>query len=117
MYYITLTLHMSFCVLLIGLVLMHHGKGADIGAAFGSGASQTVFGSQGTSGFMIKTISTLAAGFFITSLTLGALASYQGKQWPALVPDRISKQLSDQVPTVVQSAPTPAEPTTTDPKL
>ncbi len=60
---------------LIGLVLLQQGKGAGIGAAFGSGASGTVFGSQGSSSFLTRVTAILAALFFMNSLTLAYLAS------------------------------------------
>lgn len=63
--------HVLICVSLIGFVLIQHGKGADAGAAFGSGASSTVFGSQGSGSFLTRTTAILATLFFITSLTLG----------------------------------------------
>jgi preprotein translocase subunit SecG len=62
--------HIFLCAGLIGLVLIQHGKGADAGAAFGSGASATVFGSQGSASFLTKTTAILATTFFLTSLTL-----------------------------------------------
>ncbi|MDA9272167.1 preprotein translocase subunit SecG, partial [bacterium] len=52
MYQLILIVHVLIAVVIIGLVLIQHGKGADIGAAFGSGASNTVFGSQGTGSFL-----------------------------------------------------------------
>lgn len=70
-------LHVLVSVALIALVLIQHGKGADIGASFGSGASSTVFGSQGTGGVLFKTTSLLAMIFFITSLTLAYMVSAQ----------------------------------------
>lgn len=54
MYQLILMIHVIVAVVLIGLVLIQHGKGADIGAAFGSGASNTLFGSQGTGGFYLN---------------------------------------------------------------
>jgi len=60
---------------LIGFILIQHGKGADAGAAFGSGASSTVFGSQGTGNFLTKTTAVLAFLFLANSLTLGYLAT------------------------------------------
>ena len=60
---------------LIGLILIQHGKGADAGAAFGSGASSTVFGSQGSSNFLTKTTAVLAFLFLANSLSLAYIAS------------------------------------------
>lgn len=72
-----LILHVLISISLIGLVLLQHGKGADLGASLGSGASQTMFGSQGSGSFLVKLTSVLAALFFITSLLLGYLAAHQ----------------------------------------
>lgn len=75
MYQIILLIHSFIAVALIGMVLIQHGKGAQIGASFGSGASTTVFGSQGSGSFLLKVTAMLAAGFFATSLTLSYLAA------------------------------------------
>jgi preprotein translocase subunit SecG len=61
----------------IGLVLLQHGKGADMGAAFGSGASGSLFGATGSANFLSRTTAVLAAVFFITTLTLTYLGSYK----------------------------------------
>ncbi|MGE3919937.1 MAG: preprotein translocase subunit SecG [Gammaproteobacteria bacterium] len=74
-----LLFHVLLAVSLIALVLVQHGKGADMGAAFGSGASQTVFGSQGSTSFLLKLTGVIAALFFITSLVLTNLAAHQKK--------------------------------------
>lgn len=58
---------------------MQHGKGADMGAAFGSGGANTMFGSQGSMPFMMKLTGIVAALFFITSLSLSYLVAYQTK--------------------------------------
>ena len=60
---------------LIGFILIQHGKGADAGAAFGSGASSTVFGSQGSGNFVTKTTAVLAFLFLSNSLLLGYMAT------------------------------------------
>ncbi|QLH42707.1 MAG: preprotein translocase subunit SecG [Coxiellaceae bacterium] len=70
-----LILHVLAAVSLIALVLLQQGKGADMGAGFGGGASNTMFGSQGSLPFMMKLTGGLAAVFFITSLTLSYLAA------------------------------------------
>ena len=70
-------LHISVCFALIGLVLIQQGKGAEVGASFGSGASQTLFGSQGAGNFMTHTTAILAAIFFATCLGLGYLTIHQ----------------------------------------
>lgn len=72
---IVLIIHVLIASCLIGLVLLQHGKGADAGAAFGSGASNTMFGSMGATPFFMKVTIALAAGFFATSIGLSYLAS------------------------------------------
>jgi preprotein translocase subunit SecG len=61
----------------IGLVLLQHGKGADMGAAFGSGASGSLFGATGSANFLSRTTAILAAVFFITTLALTYIGSYK----------------------------------------
>lgn len=101
-----LALHVLIAFALIGLVLIQHGKGADVGAAFGSGASQTLFGSGGSGSFLTRTTTGLAALFFVTSLVLAVIADDQAKQTtnigvPALetvVPEVDGSQLDETVP-------------------
>ena len=62
--------HILFCLALISLVLLQQGKGANMGPAFGSGASNTLFGSRGPASFLMKLTGTFAALFFITALAL-----------------------------------------------
>jgi preprotein translocase subunit SecG len=63
----------------IGLVLLQHGKGADMGAAFGSGASGSLFGASGSANFLSRTTAVLATVFFISTLALTYLGSYHAK--------------------------------------
>lgn len=70
-----LGIHALLSVVLIGLILIQRGKGADIGAAFGSGASQTVFGAQGAASFLSRTTAILATLFFVSCLWLAHLYS------------------------------------------
>jgi preprotein translocase subunit SecG len=72
---ILLLAHVVIAIALIALVLLQHGKGADAGAAFGSGASSTVFGSRGSTSFLSRATGALAAGFFMTSLVLAYFAT------------------------------------------
>lgn len=73
-----LVVHVVISLLLVGLILIQHGKGADAGAAFGGGggggASASLFGSQGSASFLSRSSAILATVFFITSLTLAYLA-------------------------------------------
>jgi preprotein translocase subunit SecG len=72
MHALILSIHILVCLMLVGLVLIQHGKGADAGAAFGGGggASGSVFGSQGSASFLSRASAILATVFFVTSLTL-----------------------------------------------
>jgi preprotein translocase subunit SecG len=74
MHTLLLIIHVLLATSLIVLVLIQHGKGADAGAAFGSGASATVFGSRGSASFLTRATAVLAALFFVTSLSLAYLA-------------------------------------------
>jgi preprotein translocase subunit SecG len=74
-----LVLHVLAAVIIIALVLLQQGKGADAGASFGGGASQTVFGSQGGSSFFGKMTALFALVFFLTSFGLAYFASEQAK--------------------------------------
>ena len=69
-----LALQVLCAVSLIGFILIQHGKGADAGAAFGSGASTTVFGAQGSGNFLTKTTTALAVVFLLNSLALAWIA-------------------------------------------
>ncbi|MDF1797046.1 MAG: preprotein translocase subunit SecG [Coxiellaceae bacterium] len=71
-----LVIHVLVAIAIVALVLIQHGKGADVGAAFGAGASNTMFGSQGSTSFLMKVTGLLAAVFFATSLTLGYMNSH-----------------------------------------
>lgn len=92
--FITL-IHVFASVALIALVLLQQGKGADMGAAFGSGASSTVFGSRGSASFLTRTTGILATVFFITSLVLAYFAGQA---------DRATSVIDNAAPAIVQPA-------------
>ncbi len=91
-------IHTLAALAVIGLVLIQHGKGADMGAAFGSGSAGSLFGSTGASNFLSKTTGVLAAIFFISSLGLTYLSSH-----------RQSGGVMQSAPAVVQPAPLTTE--------
>lgn len=66
--------HILLSFAIIGLILIQQGKGADAGASFGGGASQTVFGSKGSGSFLTRSTGLLVALFFVTSMTLAVFA-------------------------------------------
>ena len=68
-----LSFHVIIAVLIIALILLQKGKGADMGSAFGAGASGTIFGAKGSANFLSRTTAILATIFFITSLALAYL--------------------------------------------
>ena len=70
-----LLVHVIAAVGVIGLVLLQHGKGADMGAAFGSGSSGSLFGAAGSANFLSRTTAVLATVFFLSSLGLTYLVS------------------------------------------
>jgi len=76
---IIVIIHVLVAMALVGLILIQRGKGAEAGAAFGAGASQTVFGSRGSASFLTRTTAVLATVFFITSFTL-AYFTQQGAE-------------------------------------
>ena len=70
MEFIVWVVHVLVALAVIGLVLMQHGKGADMGAAFGSGSSGSLFGATGSANFLSRTTAVLATAFFLTSMGL-----------------------------------------------
>lgn len=72
-------IHVVLTITLIVLVLVQRGKGADVGAAFGSGASSTVFGSQGSASFLTRATAVVATLFFVTSLTLVYMSGHRAE--------------------------------------
>lgn len=70
-YEILIVVYLIVALMLIGMVLIQQGKGADMGASFGGGGSNTVFGSTGSGNFMTRTTAILATLFFVISLILG----------------------------------------------
>ena len=78
MEYFVLLLHVAAAVAIIVLVLLQHGKGADMGASFGSGSAGSVFGSAGSANFLSRSTAAAAAVFFATSLVLTYLSAHRG---------------------------------------
>ncbi|MDH3671633.1 MAG: preprotein translocase subunit SecG [Gammaproteobacteria bacterium] len=100
---LVLVIHVLAAVSLVALVLLQQGKGADVGAAFGSGASQTLFGARGSANFLTRATALLAAAFFVTSLTLAVFASRGGT--PASVTEAITTEQTTTESTTEQEAP------------
>ena len=97
-----------------GLVLIQHGKGADMGASFGSGASQTIFGSVGSGNALTKSTTWLATVFFITSLVLALFAKQQAAQ---SIQDSFLIENPEQLNTETEPASEPTTPASDVPVL
>ena len=108
---VIVVLHLLGAIGVVVLVLLQQGKGADAGASFGSGASATVFGSQGSATFLSKVTAILATGFFITSLGLAFFAKEKadaltqvGLPDPAVLEVQ-QKPAAEDVPVLEEQAP------------
>jgi preprotein translocase subunit SecG len=103
-----LVLHVGVAIAICGFVLLQHGKGADMGAAFGSGASGSLFGASGSSNFLSHTTAVLAAVFFLTSIGLTWYASSQGTGGGAVERSVLDKLPPKSAPGGTPAAPAPA---------
>ena len=103
-----LVLHVIVASVMTFFILMHQGKGADAGASFGAGGSQTVFGSAGSASFLTKLTAGLALVFFVTSLTLAVYAKQRvsGSLLPAITQKVPAKPANSDIP--ASAAPAPA---------
>src|SRR5210317_309306 len=88
MNYILLSIHILVCLSLIGIVLIQGGKGAEVGAAFGAGASNTIFGASGGQSFIAKMTAGAAVIFMLTSLALAIFWGQPGSS--SVMPDRVA---------------------------
>jgi preprotein translocase subunit SecG len=92
----------ALCI--IGLVLLQHGKGADVGAAFGSGASGSLFGASGSANFLSRTTAVLAAVFFLTTFVLAYLVTHKPRAGGGVM-DTVKEQ--PKAPAAPAAAPAP----------
>ena len=105
-----LVLHLLVAVAICGFVLLQHGKGADMGAAFGSGSSGSLFGAAGSANFLSRTTAILAAVFFASSLGLTWFASHHTGSSGVMqqgVMEKTAPKTSD-IPVAPGALPTPA---------
>src|SRR5271169_1107726 len=103
---VILGVHVLLALMIIGLVLLQRGKGAEAGAGFGSGASGTVFGARGTSTLFSKLTAVFAGLFFVTSLSL----AYLGTRSPDEPTSVLERSMLAQPATPAPAAPAPATP-------
>ncbi|KFZ36969.1 preprotein translocase subunit SecG [Shewanella mangrovi] len=80
MYQVLIVVYLLVALALIGLILIQQGKGADMGASFGAGASATLFGSSGSGNFLTRSTAILAILFFVLSLAIGNMSANHAKQ-------------------------------------
>ncbi len=99
-----LMVHVVIAIALVVLILLQQGKGADAGVSFGGGASQTVFGSRGSGNFLARFTGVLAAGFFVTSMTLAYFATQAGQAPETGIPDAQLIQQGNDAPMLDDSS-------------
>jgi len=118
-----IVVHVLIAIAIIGLVLLQHGKGADMGSGFGGGASGSLFGATGSANFLSRTTAVLAALFFVSSLTLAYFATQRPREAGSVVdraapaqkanavkPEAAKPEAKNENPPVIEKpAPAPAE--------
>ncbi|ANS84526.1 preprotein translocase subunit SecG [Vibrio scophthalmi] len=98
MFSVLLVIYLLAAVGVIGLVLIQQGKGADMGASFGAGASNTVFGASGSGNFLTRMTAVFATVFFVISLVLGNLSTHKTEsQWIDPTQGQVVEQVADDV--------------------
>jgi preprotein translocase subunit SecG len=111
MFILVVILHVIVCLVIVGLVLLQAGKGADIGSAFGGSGSQAVFGSMGTPTILGKATGVVAVLFMITSFALSIMAHRQTVSiMPPTAPPPASAPATPTPPTPPAPAPAPTAP-------
>ena len=112
---LVIVLHVLVALAIIGLVLLQHGKGADMGSGFGGGASSSLFGATGSANFLSRATAALATVFFLTSLGLAYLATHRisapgGGVMEGLKQEREGLKQEQQEPQKPGAVTPPAEP-------
>lgn len=111
---VVIALHVLIALAIIGLVLLQHGKGADMGSGFGGGASSSLFGATGSANFLSRATAVLATLFFLTSLGLAYLATNKPKTGGGVL-DAVKKEMTvpakpeAEKPAAETAKPAPAE--------
>ncbi|MFL2872764.1 MAG: preprotein translocase subunit SecG [Pseudohongiellaceae bacterium] len=109
-------IHVIAAISIVGLVLLQQGKGADAGASFGAGASQTVFGSSGSGNFLVRATTISAVIFFVTSLTLAIFAKNQAGRGSSTGLPIVNQEILEEttaaqadIPTLIGEEPTASQ--------
>ena len=93
---IIIVVHVLVALAIIGLVLLQHGKGADMGSGFGGGASSSLFGATGSANFLSRTTAVLATLFFLSSLGLAYVATNRPREGGSTVMERAQQRKQEQ---------------------
>ena len=109
MYQALIILHVLIALSIIGMVLLQQGRGADAGAGFGGGASNTLFGARGSASFLSRTTAILAVLFFSSSLFLAYLGDKQGKKSTDIMDTPAQDRIESALPAVPTEPPAPAK--------
>jgi len=109
---VLIVFHVLVALAIIGLVLLQHGKGADMGSGFGGGASGSLFGATGSANFLSRTTAVMAAVFFILSLALAYVATRRPAAEGGGVIEAIRQQQPQQPAPQAEPKPAPAQPAT-----
>ena len=111
-----IVIHVIAAISIVGLVLLQQGKGADAGASFGAGASQTVFGSSGSGNFLVRATTISAVIFFVTSLTLAIFAKNQAGRGSSTGLPIVNQEILEEttaaqadIPTLIGEEPTASQ--------
>ena len=108
---VLIVLHVLMALAIIGLVLLQHGKGADMGSGFGGGASGSLFGATGSANFLSRTTAILAAVFFVSSLALAYFANQRPSESGSVVDRaRPAQEKKTEAPKAAPEAEKPASP-------
>jgi preprotein translocase subunit SecG len=106
---VLIVLHVLMALAIIGLVLLQHGKGADMGSGFGGGASGSLFGATGSANFLSRTTAVLAAIFFVSSLALAYFATQRPQEAGSVVDRAPAAQQKKAEPSKPQAIPSKPE--------
>jgi preprotein translocase subunit SecG len=108
---VLVVLHVLMALAIIGLVLLQHGKGADMGSGFGGGASGSLFGATGSANFLSRTTAVLAAIFFVSSLALAYFATQRPVESGSVVDRaRPAQEKKSEAPKAATEGEKPAQP-------
>ena len=109
-YVVLIVVHVVIALAIIGLVLLQHGKGADMGSGFGGGASASLFGATGSANFLSRMTAALATIFFLLSLGLAYVATNRPKAGGGILDAVKTEKPAGEVPQTTAPAPAPPKP-------